>query len=251
MSILLRIIFILSILLGLVFFESPVEVNLHNSSMPAFITWEHPLGCDQLGRDVFALYAYGSFITFLISIPARCLTLFISVCFSFLSYATNKYFAFLIDSFASVFISIPSFLVALIVLYSLGSELIVFYVAIVVADWAFAYESIQGKIREVKDSGYVIASELMGAKKFYLFKKHIVPEIISILFILFVTGIPGVIMTVAIFSYMGIDFGTEFLGPGLGEQIAFSKDYFLVSPLALFTPILGILFLVLSLGKKK
>ena len=245
-----KLLFILSVIIGLVYFKAPVNINLLESSLDGFQTWTHPFGCDRLGRDIYALYAYGTFTTFLISIPARCITLLFSVCFSFLSYASGRYMNFLIDSFASVFLSIPSFLVALIVLYSLGSELFVFYVAIVVADWAFAYESIQGKVREVKESGFVIAAKTMGATKFYLFKVHIFPEIISMLFILFITGIPGVIMTVAIFSYMGIDFGTEFLGPGLGEQIAFSKDYFLVSPLSLFTPILGILFLVLSLGKK-
>jgi peptide/nickel transport system permease protein len=245
-----KLLFIFSVILGLVFFKAPVNINLLESSLVGFQTWNHPLGCDRLGRDIYALYAYGTFTTFLISIPARAITLFVSVCVSFLSYSTNKYINFIIDSVASAFLSLPSFLVAIIVLYSLGSELFVFYIAIVISDWAFAYESIQGKVREVKESGFVIAARTMGANKYYLFKMHIFPEIVSMLFILFVTGIPGVIMTVAIFSYMGIDFGTEFLGPGLGEQIAFSKDYFLVSPISLFTPILGILFLVLSLGKK-
>lgn len=246
----LKIIFLLSVLFGLVFFNAPVKVNLSESNLIGFQTWKHPLGCDQLGRDIYALYAYGSFTTFLISIPARSITLFVSVCFSFLYYSLGKYIGLLIDSIASVFLSVPSFLVALIVLYSLGTKLLVFYVAIVIADWAFAYESIQGKVREVKESNFVIATKTMGANDFYVFRKHIFPEISSMLFILYITGIPGVIMTVAIFSYMGIDFGTEFLGPGLGEQISFSKDYFLSSPLSLFTPILGILFLVLSLGNK-
>ncbi len=250
MAFVLKLLFILSIALGLIFFKAPVNVNLLESSLAGFQSWKHPLGCDRLGRDIYSLYAYGTFTTFLISIPARAITLLVSVCISFLSYASNKYVNFIIDSFASVFLSLPSFLVAIIVLYSLGSELFVFYIAIVISDWAFVYEAIQGKIREVKESGFLIAAKVMGGSKFYLFKIHIVPEIVSMLFILFVTGIPGVIMTVAIFSYMGIDFGTEFLGPGLGEQIAFSKDYFLVSPISLFTPILGILFLVLSLGKK-
>jgi len=243
--------FVLSVIIGLIFFNAPTNVNLNKSGLAPFLTWSHPLGCDKLGRDIYALYAVGTFTTFLISIPARVITLLASVIIAFMSYASNKYINFVIDSFASVFLSLPSFLIAIIVLYSLGSELFVFYIAIVISDWAFAYESIQGKIREVKESGYLIAAKVMGASKFYLFRKHVVPEIISMLFILFVTGIPGVIMTVAIFSYMGIDFGTDFLGPGLGEQIAFSKDYFLALPISLFTPILGILFLVLSLGKKK
>jgi ABC-type dipeptide/oligopeptide/nickel transport system permease subunit len=88
--------FILSIIIGLVFFEAPVNVDLLQSSEKAFQSWKHPLGCDRLGRDIYALYAFGTFTTFLISIPARGITLFFSVCISFLSYASNKYINFII-----------------------------------------------------------------------------------------------------------------------------------------------------------
>ncbi|HMV44204.1 MAG TPA: ABC transporter permease subunit [Leptospiraceae bacterium] len=247
----LKIIFSVSILIGMLFFPAPVKVDLTLSGFPPFENWMHPLGCDQLGRDIYALYAYGTFTTFLISIPARIITLFLSVMVSFLSYVSGRYSNLLLESISSVFLSLPSFLVAIIVLYSLGPELVVFYIAIFLSDWAFAFESIQAKVREVKQSGYVIAARIMGGGNFYLYRTHILPEISSLLYILFITGIPSVIMTVALFSYMGIDFGTDFLGPGLGEQIAFSKDYFLKSPLALFTPIIAILFLVLSFSKKR
>lgn len=251
MGLFLKILFIFSVLIGLIICKAPVNVDLTLSGLSPFQEINHPLGCDQLGRDIYALYAYGTFTTFLISIPARLITLIFSVCISFLFYISGKYFSFLIDAVSSVFLSLPSFLVAIIVLYSLGSELYVFYISILLSDWAFAYESIQGKVREVKDNGFATAARIMGAGNFYIYRNHIFPEIVAMLFVLFITGIPSVIMTVSIFSYMGIDFGTDFLGPGLGEQIAFSKDFFQKSPLSLFVPIFAILFLVLSFGRKK
>ena len=104
-----KILFVFSVLLGLVTMKAPVTIDLSNSNFPILQTWEHPLGCDRLGRDVYALYAYGSFTTFLISIPARLVTILFSVSISFIYYTSGKFLDFLIDSFASVFLSLPSF----------------------------------------------------------------------------------------------------------------------------------------------
>ena len=67
-SIVFNFLFILSVIIGLVFFEAPVNVDLLQSSEKAFQSWKHPLGCDRLGRDIYALYAFGTFTTFLISV---------------------------------------------------------------------------------------------------------------------------------------------------------------------------------------
>ena len=101
--------FVLSVIIGLIFFNAPTNVNLSESGLAPFLTWSHPLGCDKLGRDIYALYAFGTFTTFLISIPARVITLLASVLIAFMSYASNKYINFVIASFAAVFLSLPSF----------------------------------------------------------------------------------------------------------------------------------------------
>ena len=58
-------------------------------------------------------------------------------------------------------------------------------------------------------------------------------------------------MTISIYSYLGINFGSEFFGPGLGEQISFSKDYFDKSPFSVIMPVLGIFLLVNVFNFKK
>jgi peptide/nickel transport system permease protein len=222
--------------------NSPSKVDLeYTFCEPSF---NHIFGCDRLGRDVFVLYCYGSIITLIIAIPSRILSIILSLILSLLTYAGGRYVGLVISSISSVFLSIPSLLIALVVIYSLGKNFDIFIFSIVLSDWALSYETINTKISEITSSGYVFISRNFGASPSYIFRKHVIPELFPLINILFITGIPSVIMTIAIYSYMGINLGSDIFGPGLGEQISFSKDYFHRSPLAVGLPIIGIFLLV-------
>lgn len=246
-----KFIFLVLVLFGLFSQKPPVDINLKES----FCTYSlaHPMGCDRVGRDVFGLFAYGSLLTILIAIPTKVIALLVSLVFCLISYVFKGIVAELINSLSAVFLSIPSLLIALVVIFTSEKGLLVFILSITLSEWANSYEILYTKIREVKDSGYATISKIFGAGEVYVFRNHILPEIYPLLLVLFLTGIPAVIMTLSIFSYLGIDFGSEYFGPGLGEQISFSKDYFHRSPLSVLAPILGI-FLVVNLfytGEKK
>lgn len=231
--------------IGILFFKPPTKIDLDQSFCSAF-TVEHPLGCDRMGRDIFALLSYGILATTLISIPARLLTLVVSLLFSLIVSYLPKALEKAFQSFVLVFLSVPSLLVALVVIALFESSFWSFLLAIVLSDWAQSFEPMQVKIREVLESGYVFTSKNLGASQIYIFYKHVLPEIKLLFWNLFQTGVPAVIMTVSIFSYFGMDFGSAVFGPGLGEQISFSKDFVHISFLPVLFPILGIIGVVIS-----
>ncbi|MCB1156746.1 MAG: ABC transporter permease subunit [Leptospiraceae bacterium] len=242
--------FFLSVFIGLVLYYPPTEVELETALKAPFQDPYHILGKDRLGRDIYALYSYGILSTFVTAIPARLLTLSLAALSSLLSFSLGKYFETVLQMFSSVLISLPSLLIALVVVNALNTGFFAMLLAIILSDWAMTYESVQSKIREILGSGQAIASRAMGAGKIHIFKNHILPETRSIFYVLFITGIPSVIMTIAIFSFLGIDFTADVFGPGLGEQISFSKDYFDKSPLSLIMPTIGIFLLVYSFRKR-
>ncbi|MCX7999046.1 MAG: ABC transporter permease subunit [Leptospiraceae bacterium] len=231
--------------IGILFFLPPTKIDLDQSFCLA-LTLEHPLGCDRMGRDNFALLSYGILITILVSIPARLLTLLVSLSFSLIVSYSPKQFEKVFQSFIFVFLSVPSLLVALIVITVFESSIWSFLLAIVFSDWAQSFEPMQIKIREVLESGYVLNSKNLGASQIYIFYRHVLPELKMLFWTLFQTGLPSVIMTVSIFSYFGLDIGASSFGPGLGEQISFSKDFVHISFLPVLFPILGIMGVVLS-----
>ncbi len=245
-----RIFLFASVIWGLSTQESPVKINLDQSSEKPFTHWSHPLGCDVLGRDVLALYSYGVLSTIILAIPARILTLVFSLFVSLISYSLGKTFQYFLDQISNVFLSVPSLLIALMTVAFLGSGFWTVPLAVLFSDWAYSYESIQSRIREIRESPYVSLSLSMGAGGIFVFWNHILPGLFSIVSYLFLTGVPNVIMSLALFNFLGVDWSSDMFGPGLGEQIAFSFDYFSRNPYAVYTPILGIVLLVMGLGKR-
>ncbi|XDD42222.1 ABC transporter permease subunit [Leptospira sp. WS60.C2] len=155
---------------------------------------------------------------------------------------------FLLSGFVSVSLSIPSLLSALVVISILPDNPFSLLIAILVFDWALVYETLTAKVREIQSSPFISASLCFGAKPLHLIFLHYLPALKDIFRFLFFSGLPTVVMTTALFSYLGIQTSIGDTGPGLGEQISFSKDYFDKSPFSVLLPILAILTLVYSLG---
>lgn len=237
-----KIYYILLLIIGFIFLQPPNRVLLENSFCE--INFNHFLGCDRLGREISSLYIYGSLSTLIIAIPSKILAIISSLILSFFAITGGKIINIIINSISSIFLSIPSLLIALVIVYTLGKSIDIFILSLVITDWASSYETIYSKLNEIYKSGYVYISKNYGANSIYIFRKHIIRELFPLLKIIFITGIPSMIMTITIYSYLGINFGSEYFGPGLGEQIAFSKDYFDKSPFSVLMPILGIFLLV-------
>ncbi|EMF88966.1 ABC transporter permease subunit [Leptospira santarosai] len=247
---LLRILFVFLTLVGILWKSPPTDVFLEDSFCS--VTWNHPFGCDRLGRDVYGLFSYGTVSTFLFSLPARLFTLAFSSLICLFQYSVPFTGRWFFTPISSVFVSVPSLLIALLTVHALGQSPFVLVVAILLGDWAFSYETLQSKIRETDGSGFVLASVFFGASRSNVFRSHIFPTALPVLKVLFTTGLPGVVMTLALFSYLGVSAGSDWFGPGLGEQISFARDYAYSAPLALAMPIFGIVGLVavLNVGKR-
>ncbi|RHX81595.1 ABC transporter permease [Leptospira yasudae] len=245
----LRFLFAALAIAGVLWKNPPTEVFLEESFCS--VTWNHPFGCDRLGRDVYGLFAYGTVATLLFSLPSRVLTLVFTSLICLFQYSLPFTGRLFFTPISSVFVSVPSLLIALLTVHALGNGPSVLVVAILLGDWAFSYETLQSKIRETDGSGFVLASAYFGASRANVFRNHIFPASLPVLKVLFTTGLPGVVMTLALFSYLGVSAGSDWFGPGLGEQISFARDYAYSAPLALVMPILGIVGLVTALNVEK
>ncbi|TGM34873.1 ABC transporter permease subunit [Leptospira levettii] len=244
-----RILFFGTIVWGILSLPVPSYVDLTNNNLPIFSDG-FLFGTDRLGRNNLALFCYGSMSTILIVVPARLLTILFSFLVSTLTLVFPKRSDFFLSGFVSVSLAIPSLLSALIVISILPNNPVSIMIAILVSDWAVVYESLTAKIREIQTSPYIAASLCFGAKPFHLIILHYLPALRSMFQFLFFSGLPTVVMTTSLFSYLGIQTSVGDTGPGLGEQISFSKDYFDKSPFSVLLPIIAILTLVYSLGSR-
>jgi peptide/nickel transport system permease protein len=229
------------------FLNPPVNSNLEFANFKPFLDSKHFLGCDRLGRDLLSLFYFGLIGTLITSIPARFLSILFGLILSLLHFLKFKPLNKGIEVLSLVFLSLPSLVLAYLILFTLGKSILVLFLAEVLTSWPSIFESLSSKIRELENSNFVMMSYSFGIPKFKVFIRHIFPNLVRICNYLFITGLPGTIMGLAILNFLGIDIGSDYFGPGLGEQISFSKDTFEKSPLSLILPIVGIFSIVFGL----
>jgi len=164
----------------------------------------HPLGTDNLGRDVFQRTVQGARIAFQVGIITSCIAIPIGVIFGCLA----GYFGGKIDDFIvwlySTFASIPGLLFILAVAMVAGKGLLGVYLGIGLTTWVGLCRLIRGEVMKHKSRSYVLAARSLGYGPLRIIFRHILPNIFHIVIISFSLRFPAAISTEVFMSFLGI-----------------------------------------------
>ena len=111
--------------------------------------------------------------------------------------------------------SLPNLLLTILVMMVLGNNMFALLVALSMTAWCSTARQVRGMIKQLKESEYVYAAEVLGAKPLHIIMKHYVPNMISILILNASTAIPQFIFTEAGLSFLGIGLTTPEISLGV------------------------------------
>jgi len=181
-----------------------------NTQPGDFVTMQAaPFGTDQLGRDLFARIMTGGRISLFIGVLAAILQTLIGVVVG----GVSGYFGGRIDNVimrASDFIlGLPFllFMILLKVVLSTGpgdSGVVPLIVALIVLSWPGSARLVRGQILQLKESEFVQAARLMGARPVYLLSRHLIPNLLGVILVALTFAIPTAIFTEAFLSFVGL-----------------------------------------------
>ena len=100
--------------------------------------------------------------------------------------------------------SVPYLLVTILIMMVLGNNLFALLIALSITAWCNTARQTRGMIKQLKESEYVYAAEVLGAKPSRIILKHYIPNMLSILILDASTAIPQFIFTEAGLSFLGI-----------------------------------------------
>jgi len=164
----------------------------------------HPLGTDNLGRDVFQRTVQGARIAFQVGVITSCIAIPIGVILGCLA----GYFGGKTDDFIvwlySTFASIPGLLFILAVAMVVGKGLIGVYLGIGLTTWVGLCRLIRGEVMKHKERSYVLAARSLGYGPLRIIFRHILPNIFHIVIISFSLRFPAAISTEVFMSFLGI-----------------------------------------------
>ena len=207
---------------------------------PSFV---HIFGTDWMGRDMFFRTIKGLSLSIIIGLGASIISSIIATILAFLT-SSNKY----LDSFVSwlidLFASIPHILLIMMISIALGKGAFGVIMAVAFSHWVNLTRVLRAEVLQINTSEYVALSNKFGKNKFWIAKEHILPLILSQIFVGTLLVFPHAIMHESSVTFLG--FGLSPHEPAIGIILSESMSYLAMGAWWLaFFPGLALLIVVL------
>ena len=201
-------------------------------------------GTDQLGRDVLSRMIYGARTSLLIGLVPTLVSMLLGAVLGLMSGYMGKAADFIIMRLADVTMAFPSLLLAMVVMYTLGTGIINIFLALTIVSWAGTARVVRAQTLSLREKEYVEAARGIGVGSFTIMFRHILPNCLPSLIVLFTLNIPGSILSESSLSFLGI--GAQSPSTSWGLMVSEGKDYLFTNPVIAIAP--GVAILVLALA---
>ena len=181
------------------------EYNLvHETSRYLPPSWEHPMGTDNLGRDVSLRLVQGARIAFHVGVMTSLIAIPLGVLLGLL----GGYFGGRTDSavvwLCATVASMPGLLFILAISLVVGQGLLGIYLGIGLTTWVGVCRTIRAEVMKHRDRAYVQAVRVLGYSHIRIMFRHILPNVAHIILIQFSIRFPSAIATEVFISFLGI-----------------------------------------------
>lgn len=225
-------------------YPADVEREAHISAMFLPVSFTHPFGTDELGRDILSRVIYGTRISLTVGIMVVAIALLIGVPLG----GVAGYFGGRIDEVimrtTDMFLAFPPLLLPIAIAAALGPNLTNAMIAIAVTWWPWYTRIIRGQALSIRERPFVEVARSIGVKDAYIVLKHILPNTLPPVVVQASMDIGYAILMTAGLSFLGA--GAQPPTPEWGLMIATSRIYFMEFPWTVVFPGLAIFISVLG-----
>jgi peptide/nickel transport system permease protein len=214
------------------------------------MSWAHPFGVDQLGRDIFSRVIYGGHIVILLSLCGTALGLVLGAILGLLSGYVGGWIDNLLQRLLEALISIPFLVLALLAIAAAGPEaagdpvLVVFVVALVYAP-RIARMARSAAI-DIATRDFVTIARLRGESAWSVMRRELLPNATSVLLVEFALRAGYAPVLIGSLGFLG--FGMRPPTPEWGLMIAENRALLIISPVTVLGPGLALASLVVGLN---
>lgn len=217
-------------------------VNAANRLAPP--SAEHWMGTDEVGRDVLTRMLYGSRISLLVGIVPTVVSMLAGAVLGILAGYLGGRVDSIIMRLADIMLAFPSMLLAMVIMYTLGDGIINIFLALALVNWASVARIVRAETLKLREAEYVEAARSIGVDRFTIMRRHILPNCIPSLIVLFTLNIPSAILSESSLSFLGLGIQKPMASWGL--MVNTGRQYLYTNPWLSLAPSIAIMLIVLA-----
>lgn len=205
---------------------------------------QHWLGTDDLGRDMASRIIYGARISMAIGLLPTMISMVIGTILGLIAGYYGGKVDFVIMRLADVMLAFPSLLLAMVIMYTMGGGLVNIFIALSLVNWAGTARIVRSQTLSLKEAEYVEAARSIGVKGRTILLRHILPNCLPSLIVLFTLNIPSAILSEASLSFLCV--GAQPPSASWGLAVVRGKKYLFTEPWLSIAPCAAIMIVVLA-----
>lgn len=229
-----------------------VDIRARNSGFSA----AHPLGTDQLGRDLLARLMAGGRVSIAVGLTAMVIAILLGSLIGVLSGYFRRLDAPLMRM-TELFLALP-LLPLLLLMVTLFREslsknfgpatgiFLLIVTAIGATSWMQAARIVRGEVLGLKEREFILAAKSIGTPPHRMILRHILPNVLSPIMVAATLGIATAIITESALSFLGLGFPPDF--PTWGRLLFDAVDQMVLYPWRVILPGLFISLTVLCVN---
>ncbi len=242
--------------------EGATEIKMVKSVFP------HVFGTDSAGRDLMARTMFGARVSIIIGIAAALIVLVIGSIYGSISGLAGGTTDFIMMRLVELIYSIPEVLIVLLLqvvlkdplqawfdanktgfigaLGDLGSGIVSIFITFALLYWVTMARIVRGQVLQLKKQEYVTAAVALGASKWRIIRRHLLPNAVGALVITTCLQIPSAIFLESFLSFLGL--GVSAPMASLGSLCSDALESITLYPYRLIFPAVILTLIVLTLN---
>ena len=184
--------------------------------------WLHPLGTDDLGRDVLTRILFGARISLLVGFVAVGIATAIGIALGAVAGYYGRWVDTLLMRFVDIMLCFPTFFLILAVIAFLDPSIWNIMIIIGLTGWMGVARLVRAEFLSLRERDFVVAARAIGANDARITFRHILPNALSPVLVSATLGVAGAILTESALSFLGI--GVQPPTPSWGNMLIAGKQ---------------------------
>ncbi|MFZ8788574.1 MAG: ABC transporter permease [Acidilobaceae archaeon] len=206
--------------------RDPYEFDLSKARLPPSL--EHPLGADELGRDILSRILVGARYTFGLSVLSVIAGASIGTLLGLISGYRGGLWDTVIQRVNDILLAFPTILLAIALVAFLGQGVHSLVIAIAVSSMPVYVRLVRASVLQVVTEDYVVAAKMLGLSEWSIMVKHILPNVMAPVLVQLSYHMGLAILIASALGFLGL--GVPPPSPEWGAMIGSGRVYLFRSP---------------------